>query len=596
MIRRPRPKSAVLLVVVLAVGGGCALPEDKAPPAPASAPVARGGSLTVGISAPGGVDPASFLDPSALLVGSVLCETLVTLDPVTGEVKPGLAKKWRVTDGGARIILQLRKDAVFHDGRKVRSADVVEALRRLADPESGSGAADLMEGVAGLDRFRAEIEEGLPAPALSGLRVIEPYSFEIFLRPANPDFVRVLAHPATAPVSKAAYDRDGEAAEAHPQCAGPYRLESPFRLGASEIVLKRFDRYYGRNTTFTAGGAGHVDELRFRLYADEPAVVAAWERGEVDIAPVPSPMSPEVRQRHGERAVIGDSPAVEFIVLPHGEASPLEARVRTALSLALDRQALVSAAYGDAHRPATGFIPLPLTTPLTVGAQTSSAKPVRYGCDNVPVAGDRERARRLLAGPLGDIPGEGAPQPTAAPASVSAPPSVKLYFNDESTHRRLAEGVAAQWREVLGLDVQPTPLGWEEFRAKTSGDGALPGAALGIDGMFRMSYSPRYSSVQAFLKPLFHSNADPRVNRARYASSAFDDALSEDTQPVVNEQERQVQYKKLEELLCREMPIIPVAFGRRTFLVRERVTPARKSGEVLDREALPILRDLAVTP
>lgn len=589
-----------IVLLLLALGNGCALPEEKLPPAPEAAPVARGGTLTVGITAPAGVDPLSFHEPSGMLVGSVLCDTLVTLDPATGVVKPGLAKQWSVTDDGARIIVQLRKGASFHDGRPVRSADVVEALRRLANPENASQAADLMDGVHGLAQFRSEVEEGLPSPSLVGVRVIEPYSFEIFLSPKNPDFIRALAHPAMAPVSKAPYDADEESARAHPQCAGPYRLEAPYRPGAGEIVLKRFDRYPARNTSFTQGGAGNVDEIRFRVYPNEQAVVPAWERGEVDVAGVPATRSLDVRQRHGDRVVVGDSPAAEFIAVPHGEGSSFaDARVRRALSLALDRNAVVATAYGDAHRPATGFIPPSLTTPLVVRTDKTSVKPIEYGCaDAAPVTGNREEARRLLA----EVRAAGG---EAVERLVSTP--LKLYFNDESTHRRTAEAVAAQWREALGLDVQPTPLSWDEFHRREGGAPAsagldatgaagTAGAAIGFDGPFRTSYTPRYSSVQAFLRPLFHSAADPRVNLARYSSGAFDIALDTDTRPVLDAQERLLQYQKLERLLCSDMPIVPVAFGRRTFRVGSRVVPARKSGDLLTREAVPNLRDMAVAP
>lgn len=599
--------------MAVAIGAGCTFPEAESAPPPAVNPAAApGGALNVGVAALPGVDPLSYHNPSSSLLGSVLCDTLVTLDPETGEVRPGLAQKWTLTDDGARIIVQLRKDAYFHDGRKVRSADVAESLERLANPDNASYMAELMNGVAGLPRFRADIEEGLPVPPLHGVRVIEPYSFEIFLDAKNPDFLRVLAHPATAPVSKAPYDRDPASAPSYPQCAGPYRLATPYQPGAAEVVLTRFDRYHQDTTAFTAGGRGWADEIRFRVYPDDQAAYRAYERGEVDIVGVPSDRAREAKDRHGDRVVVGDSPYVEFIALPHGTTSVFgDPRTRIALSQALDREAIVHAAYGGAHKPATGFVPPALTTPAVRTTGKTAVKAVEFGCgDRTPVNGDRDAARRAWA----------EAQDAKEPAQRLPPDATLSLFVNELQHGPLAETVARQWREVLGLDVQPVLLSWEEYRQRMlqeggagpgtvrppgdngapSGDDGRPAAAgppgAGVPGPFRLSYAPAYSSIQAFLGALFLSRAGGSANSARYDSPEFDLVLEEDTRPVVDDHERLLRYRELEDLLCNDMPIIPVAFGRRAFLMRERVVPVRTSGRLLTRDGMPVLRDMAVGP
>lgn len=593
-----------LLVAALALLGGCALPKEKLPAPPGAAPTAAsGGTLSVGITPPSGVDPLSFSEPSGMLIGSVLCDTLVTLDPETGDVKPGLARKWTVTDDGGRIIIQLRKDVYFHDGREMKSADVADSLKRLANPEFASYATDLMDAVFGIERFRSDVEEGLPSPDLTGVRIIEPYSFELFLRPKNPDFIRALAHPATAPVSKAPYDADADSAPAHPQCAGPYRLEAPFRVGAPEIVLRKWERYHGQDSTHTARGAGYADELRFRVHPDAEAVYQAYARGQVDVAGVPAPRAAEAQQRFGSRVVGSDSPHEEFIALPHGAGSAFADRnARVALSQALNREALARDVYGGAYAPATGFIPPALTTQLGSRPGKGSSRQITFGCgETVPLAGDPEAARRAWAEVKEPVahdaesvratPAAPTGVPAEAPGGAAALPGSgspwKLYFNDEGNHRKLAESVAAQWRDVLGVTFELVPLSWDAFVQK----GTL---GSGFDGAFRMSHSPRYSSPQAFLGPLFLGSHSSRTNLARYSNHAFETAYEEDTRPEVDEQERRLRYRELEDLLCDDVPIVPIAFGRRYVAVGERVVPARQSGRLLSREGVPLLRDMAV--
>lgn len=601
----------VALLTVLATAS-CALPKETLPPAPPAAQgAAPGGMITVGITAPAGVDPLSFGEPAGMLIGSVLCETLVTVDPETGHLKPGLAQKWTITDDGARVIVQLRKDAYFHDGRPVRSIDILESLSRLANPDFASHSAGLMGAVRFIEQFRAAVEEGLPSPTLAGIRIIEPYSFEIFLRPKNPDFLRALAHPATAPVSKSPFDNKAEDALSRPQCAGPYRLDAPYVPGAKEIVLKRFEQYNGRNVSFSAGGKGYADEIRFQVYPSADAVYEAFVQGAVDVAGVPSSRVTDARARFGPRLVFGNLPHGEFIGLPHGADSPFtDRRARVALSQALDRTALVRDVYGDAHEPARGFIPPALITEPPPRTGKGDVRRVDFdGCgpavpqEALPGPAQEAWAESKKAAAPGAAVETGEPGQTPAPPTEPPAPGVgavvpatppaegqalKLYFNDESTHRKLAEHVAAQWREVLGIAVEPTPLNWDAFLQKAT-------VGSGFDGPFRLSHAPTYASAQPFLGSLFLSGNTSRSNLARFNSPAFDAAYGEDMRPTIDEQERLLRYKEAESLLCGEMPIIPVAFARSATLFSERLTSARASGRLVSRIGEPMLREVAVS-
>lgn len=570
----------LVLGLLVVTTGGCALPTDDlaTPPRPREG-VRAGGALTVAITPPAGVDPLSYYEPSAMLVGSVLCETLVTIDPDSGRIQSGLAEKWQVADEGSRLVFQLRKDAYFHDGHQVRAADVVESLKRLANPEYASHAAPLLSEVAGYATFRQAVDEGLQSPEFLGLRVIEPFSFEVSLIRRRPEAVRLFAHPALAPMSKAPYDADPAAAPMNPQCAGPYRLASPFTRGAGELVLHRAERYSGGVAAFTGGGKGYVDEIRFRVYGDAAAAYRAYERGEVDVAGVPPADVAEALNRFGPRVLVGDSPHVEFVAITHIADSPFANRdLRKALSLALDRTTITRAVYGASRRPASGFIPPALVT--TPAPPRGRKKPVeiRFGCSNVPENADRERASRLWDSAAADL-GESLAKFHAEP--------LKLYFNSDYGNERLAQEVARQWGEAFGLNVVPTAMPWDQYVQQGT-------VGRGFDGAFRMSYEPPYSSVAAFLRPLFHSGAGAETNMARYSSRPFDEALEKDAASVVDDDERRIRYREVEDLLCNDMPMIPVAFDQTHYVVRERVSPARENGRLVSLDGAVLLREMTL--
>jgi ABC-type oligopeptide transport system substrate-binding subunit len=544
---------ALALALALAASAACTMPGAKlAVTARAAAGARPGGVLRVAITPPGTIDPTSASDPAAQVVVGTMCHTLVTIDPVTGDPLPGLAASWVVADGGRSILFKLRKGIRFHDGSRLTSKEVVASLRRLADPSSASYASPLLADLAGYDELAKSTAEDVRA-LLRGVRAVEPLSFEVvFDQGRHPDFVRALAHPATAPVRTDLADRSPAEFAAAPICAGPYRVAEPFAVGADHL---RLVRARGRGAAggmdgMTRGGAGYADEIEFRILPDAAAGFEAWRRGEVDVAAVPPERLAQARLDHPESVVVGAAPSIEFIGVSTTERSPFpDPSTRRALADVLDRAALAREVYGGARAPATGFLPPAL-------GRVARADACRFGGQ-----------------PTGFKPPDGP---------------VTLTFNDEFRNRQLAEAVARQWRDRLGLEVRLVPMGWDDYLAK---------AALGegFDGLFRVSWSPRYPSGLEYLGPLFHSINVPGTNFERYTSLDFDRDFDLRAAAADDERERDLELQRLEDRLCREVPLIPIVFGQAAFAVRaERVGAARSDGRMTTLAGGPLLRELYV--
>lgn len=298
-------------------------------PPPAAAP--RGGTLRVGITEPGSLDPGNAYEPMGTLVDSLLCEPLLTLDPETGRLRPGLATNWVISDGGRRITLRLRK-ARFSNDKRVTSDDVIASLSRAASEEFAGHAADLLDPIAGWPGIngREETKSEHDQRIMWGLSAIDGRSLSITLRRRDADFVRVLAHAVAAPVPKGSGD--------NPVCAGPYKLVQPWSPGQAMIRLVRNEHYSGDNP-------GYADTVEFHVSTDP---FAAYQRGEVDVAAVLFAQRGVV-----DPADLHERPSgyLEYVGLP---LEVFDADARRALSRALDRQAIAEA---TGRRPATGFVP-----------------------------------------------------------------------------------------------------------------------------------------------------------------------------------------------------------------------------------------------
>jgi ABC-type transport system substrate-binding protein len=554
-------RTALLLGLALlpaACGGGS---EDDTGRA-ANPGVKAGGTLTVAIGRPAAIDPALAFEPWGRLVASLLCDPLIQLDAVTGEPIPALAASWIVGRGGTQITLKLRKGIRFHDGSAMSVDDVTFALSRVASQELGSNLAPLLRPVAGWAEVHGDVEARTPeaATALAGARVAGTDAVQITLAQPRADFLRVLGLALSSPVPRAAVTRDAAAFEAQPVCTGPYKLERPWKRSDGEIVLVRFDGYYGANRGYTRGGRGWADRIVLRV-TDRPAPAAG-----IDAAPLSSDNAPA-----GFAVANGTLPYLEYLAVPLAQPPFDRREVRLALSRALDRDAIARTVYNGTRQAAAGFLP------PTLG---SIARPA--ACADAPASGDVTGARRALAGT--DLRGG----------------EIHLAYNPNFRNAALMEAVAQAWRSQLGLRVRLVPIPWDRYieaagsaERRTSGTSA---AAAVIDGPFRMGWEAPYPGPDALLGSLFSSSAIGTNNVTRFSDPRFDRLLERTARRAASEEDLRDAYRRLEDIVCEQMPAIPLLFGRAHWALRsDRVVAA--AGDPIDRTTGSLaMREIAVRP
>src|SRR4030042_326709 len=124
--------------------------------------------------APSGIDPHIHASVELGIPLSSVYDTLVFLDPETGQFVPGLADRWEVTPDGLRYTFHLRQDVIFHDGSPFNAEAVRANLNRVLDPENRSQRALSMLGplreAQVLDEFTVALDLEAPyAPLLDSL-------------------------------------------------------------------------------------------------------------------------------------------------------------------------------------------------------------------------------------------------------------------------------------------------------------------------------------------------------------------------------------------------------------------------------------------
>lgn len=563
----PRRNLAVAAVVAAASLSACGLNNNETGTPPAAASGARpGGVLRVGVTPPGGIDPLTAYEPVGKLISSTLCDTPVALDPSTGQVREALARGWVATKNG--LTVKLRRGVRFNDGSELRSIDANYSLQQLVAPANGSfakGLADQFNLAIAATEQGDVLEDPTKAPDMAF--TVSKHDYQLAMLQNDGGALRSLAEPAMALFSKSAHEDDPEAFSRKPVCVGPYALEKPFRNGDAEITLVRArQEYYGENVGYTGGGKGYADRIVFRIYPTPAAAVDGYNKGEVDVVRVPRDLVKSVAD--AASLVYGVANAVEFVGLPASSNSGFtDVRLRRALSQAIDRDRLVADVFGPSAQVATGFEPPALSIREGDSLQGKSEKgaPVEP-CPALTAKGD-------------------------APASVpDGVEQIQFEVNDDGIYPAMADAIAAQWREKLGLDVVVTKTPWDQYAAKASG-------ATGFEQPFRIRWSTdavtpvaTYNNRQTFLRTLAGSDATNFGNWGHWDDRAFQFGVTEEMAPLTQVQQRGLAANKAAERLCDEMPMIPLVFDRPAFLVRQsavglaRKVPVSRNGVLLLRE------------
>jgi len=557
---RLRVQRHIGTVLVVAVAtGGCFGGDSADPVAVPSAPpgVTAGGELTVGIVAPLSIDPAlvTTTDVGGTIVVRTMCDSLLSHDPDSAVLRPAIAQSWRVLDGGERISLRLRDDVRFSNGDRLSAQDVAASLARVVSPDTVSPVAEVLKHVAGYTELR---DRKVERDALGGIQIVSSRDVELVLTRRDAEYVSILATTVGVPVPRTSAEDAGFAER--PICVGPYQLADAWQPGDPTITLERSDTYVAGNSAMTRNGLGWADQITFRTYATRQLAEQAYRRGEVDVAPVANDRLAQVATLPSTAVETEPTGALEYLGLPTTTAPFDNPEVRRALSQALDRERIVRVVYAGGRVPATSLLP----PTLPDGLVDEDVCP-----GTAPAGGDLDVARASLRASGVDL------------AGVTVP----LYFNDEFRNRALVTEVAAQWLAAFDLRSRLVALPFDAYLARGIG-------GTGFDGPFRLAHATPYLGAGDFLGPLFSTEAIGTENLSRFSNPRFDRDLRREARQAIAVEDQRDEYAALTRLLCTQLPVIPVAFGTASYLLRSDVL-ASAAGRVLDRAtATPLLREI----
>lgn len=281
-----------------------------------------GGTLTLGIDGTSAInDPAFYTTLGDWMVVDCVCRGLTFISFESNEVQPDLAESWEISEDGTTYTFALRKNVSLHDGTTLTSKDVVASLNRQFDENDPT----LREGAS------------RPLSSLGAtVRAVDETTVELKLpRPDGTTLAR-LSDIGGRIISAAALEKYGKEIGKNLVGSGPFKFKSA--TSGQQVVLEAFDGYYG--------GRPEIDQLVLQQVQDPSTIVSSLISGDISATQF-TPYSANERLRSDKDVTVHNTPYGfdAFFMLDARKPSLKELKVRQAINLAVDRQAIVDQAF-----------------------------------------------------------------------------------------------------------------------------------------------------------------------------------------------------------------------------------------------------------
>ena len=447
---------------------------------------------------------------------------LLTLDP---EMKPvgGIAERWEASADKTVWTFHLRHDAKWSNGDPVVAEDFLYSFRRLVDPKTAASQTEQIRDVVNAEEIIAGKEKDL-----TRLGVAAPDAHTVVITLKQPQIMlpMLLTDTDMVPLNRKAVEGNGDWTR-----PGKIITNGPFTLADwtpnSEIVLKKNPDY------FDAAKVA-LDGVRWVMSDNLDTGFKRFRAGEIDVARVPRTQIKWARENlsavlhagdvFGQNALLYDMKNGPFVGHP---------KLREALSLAVDRDLIVSKIIPDGQKAAYSVVP-PSISDYVVPM---------YEWKDKPMAERLARAKQLLSEE-----GYGPDHPF----------KFEITYTTNDQTRTMVLAIAAMWKP-LGVEVTLQNQEWQVYestmRQKTYAMGPLGGIVT-------------YDDAMQFIEPYASSSTDQ--NTIGYSNPAYDKLLAA-ASVATDLKSRADLMQQAEQIILADYAEVPLYYSTINMLVASKV-------------------------
>lgn len=469
-------------------------------------------------------------------------EGLVSLD-ANDEAVPGMAESWDVSDDQKTYTFHLRKGAKWSNGEEVTAKDFVFAWNQHFNARTGAPyASTWMTKIAGAeDIFNATAEKVDPKDEKSdykmaeadipkymeehaGWKAVDDYTFQVTFTGPFQYAVVLMAFPSFFPVNQKAYEEAG-GNNNYGTDADKLAYNGPFTITSwaheDSIVLEKNPDYWNAENI-------KLDKITMRMIGQETTAINEFNNGSIDMIGLTGDNIKQFKNAQG----FDDGGAWYFEF--NSKVNPFNnAKVRKALTLGVDAQAMIDTIVKNDSKVATTFTP----PAVAQGAFTGYCGDLFKHITN----NDYSEAKALLE--------EGLKEERLTLAEFSP----ELLCDDSSAAKQQAEFLQAQLKEHLGVTLNIRQVTYNaRLDAMDQGDFEIVFAG----------WSPDYNDPMTYLDMWVTGNGN---NHGKWSNAEYDKIIKEASQ-IADKDAYYAKLKEAEEILAEECPI-GFIFDRQTSYV-----------------------------
>jgi oligopeptide transport system substrate-binding protein len=518
--------AAMFLLVACQSSGGTtgSTGQPTAAPAGGGPPAGVKQEFTLGnLGEPESLDPALMTDNISSNIAYQVYEGLTTFDPSSLEAREGVASKWDISGDGKTVTFTLRGDAKFSNGDPVTADDFAYSWLRVLNPSVNAGKpSPYADKLTSYLVNAADYNSGKLTDATQvGVKAKDKNTLVVSLVNPTAYFLQVAAFHTLMPVHKATVEKFGKDWTKPENFVGNGAFKLSEWKDHDHITVVKNPNYWDAKKVY-------FDKVTFLPVEDNDTSLAQYEKSEIEWMRTIPPKA--IDSWKGKPDYHNDSALILQYLRFNITHKPLDdVRVRKALSLAIDRQAIVDKIVKAGNPPARTAVPPGLTAYAPVAPKGLTE--------------DAAQAKKLLAD-AGFPDGKGFPKLT-------------VIYNTNATHKLVYEFIQQQWKEKLGIDVNVENQE-QQVKLKNIRD-------MNYD-MARDGWIGDYPDPNTFLGDLWTTGNGN--NNTGFSNKQFDDLIK---QAAAN-QDKAARFKQLaqaEKIVVEdELPIAPIYFGNNLNLVK----------------------------
>lgn len=481
-------------------------------------------SFSYEISEPADLTPGNSNESEGGTVIDTVFDQLTRVDPKTGDAVMQNAESVESSDRKVWTI-KLKDGWKFHNGEPVTAESYVGAWNAVLTEAWANGYffSDLL-------KIKGAADVPKKSKTMAGLKAVDKTTIEMTLDEPNTNLPLIIGYSAFAPMPESVLkSKDWKAFKEKPVGNGPYQMAEPWKHNQF-IKLKKYGDYSGDTKA-------KADAITLKIYDNLATSYNDVVAGNLDVSRVPPERLTSAKRDFGDRYLQTPSTSFNYYGFPLWQKEFKDVRIRQAISMAINREEIDKQLLNGTVTPATGLV----TPMIKLGKRDD---PCGETCSFNPT-----KAKQLYQ-EAGGIDGP-----------------LEFWFNSGSGHDEYVQAMANQLKKNLGIKVTLKQQAWAQYQTAVQDKK--------MRGPFRMGWIMDYPSPDNYLGPMYTKNGSN--NGTGYSNPKVEKLLAQGNAAETPDDAVEY-YQKAEDIILKDMPILPLWFGENQTVHSEKVSNLKRNG------------------